>query len=394
MEGQQCDLAIVGGGLAGGLIALAVTQRHPDLSLALIESGERLGGNHRWSWFASDLDEAGTALLGAFPAARWPAGYEVRFPLYTRRLDAAYRSLSSADFAATLRRALPAGTIHCNAPAARVTMSEVECGDGRVWNARAVIDARGLAAAPQLQGGWQVFLGQHLRTPRPHRMTRPVIMDTVLRQHGAYRFIYILPLAEDELFIEDTYYADTPALDADELRARIDRYCQRHQIEGEVIGEETGILPVITGGDFEAFQDARRIAGVARAGALGGFVHPLTSYTLPDAARIAMLVADNARLPGAELAERLDIAARRHWRDTRFYRLLGTMLFGSAEPDRRYRIFERFYRLPEPLIERFYAGRSTRADQLRVLSGRPPVPILRAIASLAGHRPALVRKTI
>ncbi|MBU1755563.1 MAG: lycopene cyclase family protein, partial [Alphaproteobacteria bacterium] len=54
-------------------------------------------------------------------------------------------------------------------------------------------------------------------------------------------------------------------------------------------------------------------------------------------------------------------------------------------------IFERFYRLPEPLIERFYAARSTRLDQLRTLTGKPPVPIPRAIAALLGKGRPLVQ---
>ena len=59
------------------------------------------------------------------------------------------------------------------------------------------------------------------------------------------------------------------------------------------------------------------------------------------------------------------------------------MLFRAAEPDERYRIFQRFYRLSPRLVARFYAGRSTAADKLRLLFGRPPVPLGRAIAALA-----------
>ena len=40
---------------------------------------------------------------------------------------------------------------------------------------------------------------------------------------------------------------------------------------------------------------------------------------------------------------------------------------------------------PEALIERFYAGTSTPSDRLRILAGRPPVPIAAALASLAGR---------
>ncbi|RIV93332.1 lycopene cyclase family protein, partial [Aurantiacibacter xanthus] len=81
--------------------------------------------------------------------------------------------------------------------------------------------------------------------------------------------------------------------------------------------------------------------------------------------------------------------ARKHWRAMGFYRLLGRMLFGAALPEERYRVFERFYRLPERLIERFYAGRSTLADRARVLAGKPPVPVSRAVAALTRPAPPL-----
>lgn len=60
------------------------------------------------------------------------------------------------------------------------------------------------------------------------------------------------------------------------------------------------------------------------------------------------------------------------------------MLFEAAAPDERRRVMERFYRLPEPLIERFYAGQTTLADKARILVGRPPVPISRALRCLPG----------
>jgi lycopene beta-cyclase len=140
---------------------------------------------------------------------------------------------------------------------------------------------------------------------------------------------------------------------------------------------------VVTGGDFAAFQRDQRIDGVGVAGARGGFVHPLTSYTLPFAVESALAIAAADDHSGERLATMLEERARRHWRATRFYRRLGAMLFGAAAPEHRWRVFARFYRLPEPLIERFYAGRSTLADRARILCGRPPVPIGRALGALA-----------
>jgi len=398
MNGRTIDVAIAGGGLAGGLIALALVRARPELRLALVEGGEVLGGNHRWSWFASDLDGAdagrGALLLDQLRLSRWK-GYAVRFPAHARDLPTAYRSLASSDFDAGLRRLLPEGAIRTGRRVAALDARGIDLEGGERIEARAVIDARGIDGAPgrirHLRGGWQVFMGRRLRTSRPHGVERPVIMDAAVDQHGAYRFVYTLPLGGDELFVEDTYYADAPALDRNSLSGRIDRYCAALGWDGEPLDHETGVLPVVTGGDFAAFQAAHRAPGVAVAGARGGFFHPLTSYTLPFAVETALAIAREADLPGEQLSAMLEARARDHWRRTAFYRRLGRMLFGAGEAEDRYKVFERFYRLPAPLIERFYAARSTRADRMRVLCGKPPVPLLDAVRALATAGSPLAR---
>jgi lycopene beta-cyclase len=391
MNGRMIDVAIAGGGLAGGLIALALHRARPELRVALVEAGETLGGNHRWSWFASDLSAETAALLAPFRTTRW-SGYDVRFPRLARRLGTDYLSLASAEFDAGLRRLLPAETIRCGQPVAALDEHAIALESGERIAARAVIDCRGISAVPGLCGGWQVFMGRELATAAPHGVERPVIMDAAVDQHGAYRFVYDLPLGATELFVEDTYYADEPVLDRAALSARLDRYCAAHGWEGRIVGGETGVLPVVTGGDFAAFQAAHRIPGVAVAGARGGFAHPLTSYTLPFAAETALAIAAEADLPGIQLAAMLEARARHHWKQTGFYRRLGRMLYGATVAEHRFRVFERFFGLNEMLIERFFAGRSTRADRIRLLCGRPPVPVLPAIAALAGHGAPLLRE--
>jgi len=70
------DLAILGGGLAGGLIALALTLRRPEVRLVVVEEAT-VGGNHIWSHFASDVDQSAGWLVEPLIAHRWPA-YDVR----------------------------------------------------------------------------------------------------------------------------------------------------------------------------------------------------------------------------------------------------------------------------------------------------------------------------
>jgi lycopene beta-cyclase len=183
-------------------------------------------------------------------------------------------------------------------------------------------------------------------------------------------------------------------LDREALAARIADYAQARSWDGEVVAAEAGVLPVVTGGDAEAHRALYAIPGVALAGARGLFSHPLTSYTLPFAAENALAIAKALPLDGPALAALLDHRAKSHWRQTRFYRDLGRMLFQAAEPEERWRVFARFYRLPEPLIERFYAGRSRLADKLRVVTGKPPVPFWRGVGALLGKGAPLVHERI
>lgn len=385
------DLAIVGGGLAGGLIALAVHRAHPDRAVALLEAGDSFGGNHRWSWFEGDLEREAEALLDCFPQKRWSGGHSVRFPGMARNLTADYRSLASRDFDSTLRRLLPQQTIRTGSAVGALDPGGVTLASGERIAARAVIDCRDFAPSHHLTGGWQVFAGHHIRTRRPHGLAAPIIMDADLPQHGAYRFVYSLPLSEDEVFVEDTYYADAPVLDRALLGERIAAYCAARGWQGEVIGTEAGVLPVVTGGDAAAHRALFAQPSVALAGARGLFSHPLTSYTLPFAAGNAIAIAKAGHFAGAALARLIERRAKAHWRQTRFYRDLGRMLFQAAAPDDRWRIFARFYGLREPLIERFYAGRSTVFDKLRVVTGKPPVPIHRGFAALLGKGAPLVQ---
>ena len=396
MTEKAVDVAIVGGGLAGGLIALAMHNARPELRLALIEQGETLGGNHRWSWFASDLDEAGCALLDQFRLTGWDAGYDVRFSDYGRTLSTGYRSLASEDFAAGLMRILPDSAVRLKTSAASLDSHGVTLDDGSRIPARTVIDCRPFEPSPHLDGGWQIFLGRRMRLSDPHGLDRPVIMDADVDQHApygnhsAYRFVYTLPLGADEVFVEDTYYADDPKLDRSALSGRLDAYCQRNGWEGDILGNEAGILPVITGGNFSAYQASVAIPGVAIAGARGGFSHPLTSYTVPIAVANALFFADAADHTGEQIAAMTHARARSHWRKTGFYRMLGKMLFGAAKPNERDRIFSQFYRRPQALVERFYRGQSTWADRASILTGRPPVPISRAIKALTTRGKPLI----
>jgi lycopene beta-cyclase len=373
------SLIIVGGGLAGGLCALALAKVRPDLALALVEPGETIGGNHLWSFFDADLSFEGRTLVTPLVAHRWP-GYSVRFPAHRRRLTEGYNSIESDRLDTAVRAALPASAI-IRASATSLTPTSVTLDNGRTLVADAVLDTSGINVTPEgLACGWQKFVGQLLTVPTGHGLVEPVVMDATVDQAEGYRFVYCLPFTRTEVFVEDTYYSDTPDLDPGEIRRRIARYAEvQGWADASVTREEIGVLPVVIGGDFDRFWPAAD--PVARAGVRAGLFHPLTSYSLPDAVRFAHWLATEAPLDST-LGRATRTLARARWKRGKFDRLLARMLMRAADPPERYRVLERFYRLPAPLIARFYAGRSTLGDRMRILAGRPPVSIRRAMTAL------------
>jgi lycopene beta-cyclase len=299
-------------------------------------------------------------------------------------LKSSYYSITSDRFDTVVRAALGNEAVLTGVRALACSATNATLSDGTRIEAGAVIDARGIRNLGHLTGGWQKFLGRRLKLSAPHGLEAPVVKDATVEQIDGYRFVYCLPFAPDEIFVEDTYYSDGPALDQVAIGKRIDDYvrAQGWQV-AEVLGEEHGVLPVVAGGDFGAFW--RSTGGVvARAGARAGLFQAVTSYSLPDAVRYALALAGQNDLSGAALAAFSEDYARQHWKQSAFLRALSAMLFTAAEPRNRYRVLERFYRLDRRLIERFYAGRTTTFDKVRILAGKPPVPVGKAIGVLTG----------
>ncbi|HWV12591.1 MAG TPA: lycopene beta-cyclase CrtY, partial [Sphingobium sp.] len=277
----DCDLAILGGGLSGTLTALAFARLRPEVNILLIERGQTLGGNHLWSFFDSDVRPADRWLIDPLVAHRWPQGHQVRFPAYHRQLDTAYNSIASAQLNAHAQSLL-GNRVLLEADIAGLTPTTVCLNDGSQITARAILDTRGGGDLSALDCGWQKFVGQVLRLRHPHGLERPVIMDATVPQLDGYRFLYLLPFDHHTMFVEDTYYSTDPALDVPVLTNRIAAYAKDHgwQVE-EIVHQESGILPVVHGGDFDRFWPTED--NIARAGVRAAMFHPMTGYSLPDA---------------------------------------------------------------------------------------------------------------
>ncbi len=370
------DYIIVGGGLQGGLLALVLRHIQPDARVTVLERAAKPAGNHTWSFHAGDLPADAEAFVRPLLAAEWQ-GYQVAFPNYARRVPTRYAAIRSERFAEVLEKSgceLRVGT-----EVVSLSKNHVRLADGTELAARCVIDARGPEAAdPPHRAGYQKFVGLEIETERPWPDALPTVMDATVSQDDGYRFVYTLPFTPHRVLVEDTYFADGPALDTAAVRERVGHYIESRNVgRWVVVREEAGVLPMPWAGGRIAVDPA----GPLVAGYAGGWLHPATGYSFPVAVRLALAVArtspEGAHAAAAALAGRL--APRQ-----RFARFLNRLLFTAVVPEQRWQVFRRLYRsLPDALMSRFYALEFGPFDAVRMVAGWPP-PL--ALSRLI-HRP-------
>jgi len=359
------DYIIVGGGLQGGLIALALRNLQPHSDVTVIERGPRPGGNHTWSFHACDLPPEAEVFVRPLISAEW-SGYVVRFPNYTRRVTTNYASIRSERLADAVEAC--GCELRTETEAEVLDSRRVRLDDGTELYARCVIDARGPAAAEQLsETGYQKFLGLEIETERPWPEPLPTVMDATVPQDDGYRFLYTLPFTPHRVLVEDTYFADGFELDKVKLRQRVSEHIESRNVgRWEVMREEAGILPMPwAGAPVTVPTKGPLVAGYA-----GGWFHPATGYSFPLAVRLALAVANVP--PEAAPAELAKLAQRFAPRQ-RFARFLNRLLFTMVVPDQRWQVFRRLYRsLPDSLMGRFYSLQFGALDAARIVAGWPP----------------------
>lgn len=370
---SRYDYVLVGGGLANGLLALALRQRQPRARVAVVEASDRLGGNHTWSFHAADVPPEAAAMVDPLTVATWPA-YETRFEERSRTLPSRYAAMTSARFDAVVRDAVAScgWDLRLESRAVEVGAESVVLDSGERLSGRCVIDARGPTRTHD-GSGYQKFFGLEVETDEPWPDRFPVVMDATVEQTDGFHFVYTLPLAPNRVLVEDTYFSDTPDLDRGTTRTQVERYLGERVGGWRVIREESGVLPM----PWQP-EPRRNGPGPLVGGYAGGWFHPATGYSFPVALRFALAVAsvppEGAARAAAELARRL----RFRWRFARFLNLL---LFRLVPPDSRWQVFARLYRtLPPGVLARFYALDFSAADAARMVVGRPPrIDLLRPL---------------
>ena len=384
----QADMVVAGSGLAACLLVWRFTQVHPDRTVVMLEREPEIAGDQIWSFHEPDLAREATRWIDPLVEDRW-SSQRVEFPEHTRRLRAGYRSIPSTRLR---ERILALGNrvrVETSAQVSTLAPDHALLADGRRFDAPLVIDARGFSPSPHLVLGYQKFVGIEIECDRPHGEHEPVIMDATVGQDPAtddpYRFVYTLPGSPTRIFIEDTHYSDTPTLHEQDYARAARAYAEAKGWRGREVRIESGVLPIALASDAKAFW-ANMNGNAVPIGMRAHLFQHITGYSLPMAVAVAELVSAAPEATTAAVWERVRDYALALDRRQRFFRLLNRMMFRGCAPDRRYTLLQRFYRMPEPLIERFYAARLTRRDALRIVTGKPPIPLRTALGCLSENK--------
>lgn len=361
------DIALVGGGLQSGLIALAVAHQQPRARITIIESSELLGGNHTWCFHRGDLADSARAWVDPLVVHRWPA-WDVRFPNLRRTFDTEYSAITATRLDEVVTRTLlrrPGCAVLTGVTAESIKEGQVRLSSGETVRAALVVDARGPVplAGPC---AYQKFLGLELELSEAAPFTNPMVMDASVEQHDGFRFVYALPFSPTRVLIEETYFSDGPELDEELLAARALSSASSMGLRvSSIVRTERGVLPLPL-----TWRPVDRAQRPLVAGYRGGFFHPTTGYSLPQAARVAEQIAAQPLSARPSASFRAMVA--HHDQQARFAVLLNRLLFRATLPQKRRDVLGRFHELPLTTVLRFYALRLTRLDRTRILCGRPP----------------------
>jgi lycopene beta-cyclase len=242
-----------------------------------------------------------------------------------------------------------------------------------------VLDGRGFPEGNPLGlRGFQCFLGEEVQLQKPHGLSDPIVMDASVAQRDGFRFFYLLPFDSARLLIEDTRYTERPPQDWSDYRKGIQEFLDlRGWSVLRKFREESEALPIpLWAEDMRQNRSDEANSRVISVGVRGGFFHPTTGYSIPDAVRVAEALRESGI--GPHTALRIRKVAQKRSRSP--YCLLNRMMYLGTPAADRFRLLERFYRLPEESVARFYRSEMRGVDWLRLFGGRkPPLPILRAI---------------
>ncbi len=362
-RGRRQGILIAGGGLAGSLAALAMARLRPDVPLLIVEERDRFGGDCFHHLFTDELDREAQTLLAAIPGHRWP-GFYLAFPGLARNLKGTIGGFAPEALHETMVATLRPDQYRLGTRIVAVREDALVLDGGETIKAEGALDARGASNLSMLELLYETRVERQVRTAEPHRLDRPVLVDATIEQNLGFAFIQAFPLGEDRLRIAKLLVSERAQPD-EAADARLDHYLTMRGWRTAEVEATCGLArPLPIGGDFSAFW---RIGGarVAKLGLRGGFFDPATGRTLVDAARTALLLAEQKAFGGAALHDFFEDPARQLWKKRELQRSINAAIAATA-PEARRMTAERLYRLEPGTVVRLRSDKLGMIDRHRI----------------------------
>ena len=361
--GVAHDIGVLGSGPAALSIAAACVRRGASVVLIAPEPRAKWKPNYcLWQ------DEIAPSMESCIEHVWLRAGVETT--LGSQCLDRSYAKLDTEAFQRLLWDRLICGEVEVVADRAAhlehgSNGTRIETTSGASRHARVVIDASGgktsfVRRAHLRPPAFQTAFGLLLQTTEhPFDPSQMVLMDFRPAPHEPTEppsFLYVLPLSNQEVFVEETSLALRPAMDFELLRSRLEaRLSELGLGQSERLAEEYCSIPMGLGLPILG-------QSVVPFGAAASMVHPasgyLISHVLRKAEPVAAAIAEGLDEEGPDRAVSAGCAAlwptsqRASWELYRFG--LETLVRMSRAQMSLF--FSRFFALPQRAWAGFLGG--------------------------------------
>ncbi len=391
---ETCDVAIIGGGLAGlSLATRLASPRFQHLRVRVLEPRAHYVRDRTWCYWAKKTNDVPGEPVHLHPfqnsiAVRWPSWEvmgNIAHEAVTRSGQHGYEMIPADRFYDEAERLLSA-TEHVKllkgmtVSAARIQSGNVEIDtSGSKIQASLVFDSR--PAKNLSNTAWiQRFEGFELEANTPiFDMNCATLMDFSVTtpadsRAGRVHFIYVLPLSDRRALVEDTWFAPAADTCGDvDYQAQIKQYLKRRfGIEKyQVLHREQGALPM-----DPALRPSSLPSRIVRIGAGGGMARASSGYAFFETQRACDAIAaklSNADAPMGEFLLPRWRGDMSYWMDGVFLRVL------KQYPALAPKIFhDLFANVPPDALARFLSGVATPWDVARVVAACPKIPFLKA----------------
>jgi lycopene cyclase-like protein len=361
--GELHDIGVLGSGPAALCIAAACARR--GAALALVAPEPESPWQPNYCLWADELPPS----LQVLTEQLWPEA-SVATPWGSRTLERPYVKLDTPRLQAFLWDALRASGARVSAARAirlehRDGETRIHTEDGSIERARVVIDASGVHSpfierAHHRPPAFQTAYGLMLRAPdHGFDLRRMVLMDFRPASGAASNtpsFLYVLPLGDGRLFVEETSLARRPAMPFDALRERLETRLRSLGLDRcERIAEERCSIPMgiglpVPGQPLVPF------------GTAGAMVHPASGYLIGHVLRKADPVAESILKGLASCGAAAAVASGNATLWPRAQRAVWELyafgletLVGMTATEMA-RFFDSFFRLPQEAWSGFLSG--------------------------------------